>query len=265
MRKQGAPAQTHYRLSSPCSPMGEVVHIVIGRLCTIQIVTGRTRLLIVVEALEREANSKYALFIIQFPCRTPEMRRYTGRSSYQTKREFSDRAATIRMILHFEVSAGERERPPRARGRVTHSGGAHGGMRPHAHRKFHNENSRAAAALKRCPRLDLLQNPFVEFNDPAIEIRTPTSATRNGAPTPTTAVCACAQRATPASAETEAEYLGESVSNFDMTTFARSRYRDFAESRSSKRAPPRARAHPARCSAGPRPRVADSGASEKLC
>lgn len=46
-------------------------------------------------------------------------------------------------------------------------------------------------------------------------------------------MCACALRATPASAETEAEYLGESVSNFDMTTFARSRYRDFAESRGS--------------------------------
>lgn len=45
-------------------------------------------------------------------------------------------------------------------------------------------------------------------------------------------VCAWAPRATPAS-ETEAEYLGESVSNFDMTTFARSRYRDFAESRGS--------------------------------
>lgn len=37
-------------------------------------------------------------------------------------------------------------------------------------------------------------------------------------------------------AETEAEYLGESVSNFDMTTFARSRYRDFAESRGSESA-----------------------------
>lgn len=49
------------------------------------------------------------------------------------------------------------------------------------------------------------------------------------------AVCAWAPRATPASAETEAEYLGESVSNFDMTTFALSRYRDFAESRGPTR------------------------------
>lgn len=47
-------------------------------------------------------------------------------------------------------------------------------------------------------------------------------------------------------AETEAEYLGESVSNFDMTTFARSRYRDFAESRGSRStlAPWSAPAHP---------------------
>lgn len=31
------------------------------------------------------------------------------------------------------------------------------------------------------------------------------------------------------------EYLGESVSNFDMTTFARSRYRGSAESGGSRR------------------------------